>query len=303
MIEVRFSPDDLSRVRFVHSPLAELVASSWALRKPEKYWMHRPWRQRAERLLPDAGLEPLLAVLRSSNGYVPDFLTPIGVAPNLAAELRAVAGTDPSRMRRQLERAGAPRLAPDELVAQLHRYFTVLIAPDWPRLRALALADIRRRTLLAAEQGGRTLLREVHPLIRWDGAALRVAVGTTVPADLDGRPWTLLPTAFSGPTVHAIMEGDAGPALCYPPTGLGGLWDSPPPSAALGALLGGTRAAALSLLDSPLSTGEVAAMLGLAPATASHHLTTLRDNGLIAGVRQGRVVRYARTILGDQLVG
>ena len=217
MIEVRFSPDDLSRVRFVHSPLAELVASSWALRKPAKYWMHRPWRERAERLLPDAGLEPLLAVLRSSNGYVPDFLTPIGVAPNLAAELRAVAGTDPSRVRRQLERAGAPRLTPDELVAQLHRYFTVLIAPDWPRLRALALADIRRRTLLAAEQGGRTLLRERAPV---DPLGRRGAAGRRRhdrPAGLDGRPWTLLPTSFSGPTVHAIMEGDAGPALCYPP--------------------------------------------------------------------------------------
>ncbi|WP_238434309.1 hypothetical protein [Micromonospora tarensis] len=185
MIEVRFSPDDLSRVRFAHSPLAELVASSWALRKPAKYWMHRPWRERAERLLPGAGLEPLLAVLRSANGYVPDFLTPIGVAPNLAAELRAVAGTDPSVVRRQLDRAGAPRLTPDELVAQLRRYFTLLIAPDWPRLRALALADIRRRTLLAAEQGGRTLLRELHPLIRWDGAALRVAVGSA-----PRRVWT-----------------------------------------------------------------------------------------------------------------
>ncbi|WP_328420026.1 winged helix-turn-helix domain-containing protein [Micromonospora sp. NBC_00389] len=303
MIDVEFTPDDLSRVRFAHSPLAELVASSWALRKPAKYWLHRPWLERAERLLPGAGLEPLLAVLGSPTGYVPDFLTPIGVAPNLAAELRAVAGTDPARVRRQLERAGVPALAPDELVAQLRRYFTLLIAPDWPRLRALALADIRRRTLLAAEQGGRTLLRELHPSIRWDGASLRVAVGTTRPTGLDGRPWTLLPTAFAGPSVHTIIEGEAGPALCYPPGGLGGLWASPVPSPALGALLGSTRAAALSLLDTPLSTGELAAMLGLAPATASHHLTTLRDNGLIAGVRRGRTVCYARTVLGDQLVG
>ncbi|MFF4877872.1 ArsR/SmtB family transcription factor [Micromonospora sp. NPDC000668] len=63
------------------------------------------------------------------------------------------------------------------------------------------------------------------------------------------------------------------------------------------------RVGTLSLLDTPLSTGELAAMLGLAPATASHHLTTLRDNGLIAGVRRGRTVCYARTVLGGQLVG
>jgi biotin operon repressor len=303
VIEVEFTPDDLSRVRFAHSPLAELVASARALRRPEKYWQHRPWRERAERLLPTAGLEPLLAVLGSATGYVPDFLTPVGPEPTLAAELRAVARTDPAQVRRQLDRAGVGFVAPDELVTQLRRYFVLLIAPDWPRLRALADADIRQRTLLAAAQGGRTLLRELHPLIRWNGTALRVAVGTNPPADLDGRPWTLLPTAFAGPSVHTISEGDAGPALCYPPRGLGGLWQAPVPSGVLGALLGATRAAVLSLLDTPLSTGELATTLGLAPATASHHLTTLRDNGLIAGVRQGRVVRYARTVLGDQLVG
>jgi hypothetical protein len=303
VIEVEFTPDDLSRVRFAHSPLAELVASSRTLRKPEKYWQHRPWRERAERLLPTAGLDPLLAVLGSSCGYVPDFLTPIGPDTTLEAELRAVARTDPARVRRQLERAGVDYVAPTELVTLLRRYFALLIAPDWPRLRALAEADIRQRTLLAAARGGRTLLRELHPLIRWDGAALRVAVGKNLLDTVGGRPWTLLPTAFAGPTVHTIIEGDAGPALCYPPRGLGGLWEAPAPSAVLGALLGTTRAAVLSLLDAPLSTGELAATLGLAPATASHHLTTLRDSGLIAGIRQGRVVRYARTVLGDQLVG
>jgi DNA-binding transcriptional ArsR family regulator len=51
----------------------------------------------------------------------------------------------------------------------------------------------------------------------------------------------------------------------------------------------------------PASTGEVAAALALAPATASHHLTTLRDGGLVAAERSGRLLRYRRTGLGEQL--
>lgn len=75
------------------------------------------------------------------------------------------------------------------------------------------------------------------------------------------------------------------------------------PAAALAALLGPTRAAVLALLAEPSSTGEVATALRLAPATASHHLTTLRDAGLVTGERDGRRLRYRRTGLGEQLAG
>jgi DNA-binding transcriptional ArsR family regulator len=57
----------------------------------------------------------------------------------------------------------------------------------------------------------------------------------------------------------------------------------------------------LTLLAAPHSTGEVASVLGLATATASHHLTTLRDAGLVAGDRMGRRLRYRRTGLGEEV--
>jgi DNA-binding transcriptional ArsR family regulator len=59
----------------------------------------------------------------------------------------------------------------------------------------------------------------------------------------------------------------------------------------------------LTLLAVPRSTGEVATALRLAPATASHHLTTLRDAGLVVSQRVGRRLRYLRTELGEQLGG
>jgi DNA-binding transcriptional ArsR family regulator len=103
-----------------------------------------------------------------------------------------------------------------------------------------------------------------------------------------------------------MTEAAQGRSLWYPPRGYGRLWDSTArtaPAAALAALLGPTRAAVLTLLEVPHSTGEVAAELGLAAATASHHLTTLRDAGLIAGSRVGRKLEYQRTGLGEQLGG
>jgi DNA-binding transcriptional ArsR family regulator len=50
------------------------------------------------------------------------------------------------------------------------------------------------------------------------------------------------------------------------------------------------------------STTEVAERLQISPANASHHLTALRDAGLLAGRREGRAVLYVRTPLGDALV-
>jgi DNA-binding transcriptional ArsR family regulator len=69
----------------------------------------------------------------------------------------------------------------------------------------------------------------------------------------------------------------------------------------LSALLGPTRAAVLTLLAAPHSTGDIAARLGLAVGTASHHLTTLRNAGLATAERVGRRLLYQRTPLGDQL--
>ncbi|GAA2583953.1 DUF5937 family protein [Winogradskya consettensis] len=120
-----------------------------------------------------------------------------------------------------------------------------------------------------------------------------------------GQAMTLLPSAFAGPKVFALTSSPRGSALWYPPRGFGTLWNAPGPvpGAAVSALLGATRAAVLTLVAAPHSTGEVAATLGISPATASHHLTTLRDAGLVVGSRDGRQVRYDRSDLGDQVCG
>ena len=143
--------------------------------------------------------------------------------------------------------------------------------------------------------------------MRWNPERLQLDYlkDTEHPAwSLDGHP--LLPARRPPSPAPAPGSRTARPgrALWYPPRALGALFAAaPPPPEPLAALLGSTRAAVLSLLTVPASTGDVAEHLGLAPATASHHLTALRDAGLIVGARAGRRLNYRRTDLGNDLCG
>ena len=320
MIRIELAPADLLRLRFAHSPMAEVVASCLALRSRSARLVPASWRARAEPLL--RGLTTLRPLVPGPSGYVPDFLTPAPpvTRPTLEQELRVVAATPLDRVASEVERAWAGHRAPPETerfatdpagalavtVREIRRYFSTAIAPSWPRLRALAEGEVTRRGLLAAERGPGALLTDLHPRLDWDGGALRLAYDKDGEFGLDGHPLTLLPTGFTGPHVYTMTGTPSGRALWYAPRGHGRLWDRPAPAeppAALAALLGPTRAAVLALLAEPAGTGEVAAALRLAPATASHHLTTLRDAGLITGERDGRRLPYRRTGLGEQLAG
>ena len=52
-----------------------------------------------------------------------------------------------------------------------------------------------------------------------------------------------------------------------------------------------------------LATGHFRSGAVLAVSTASHHLTVLRNSGLIASVRDGARMLHTRTPLGEALVG
>ncbi|MBV1852712.1 helix-turn-helix domain-containing protein [Catellatospora tritici] len=318
MIEIEFGAADLVDVRFAHSPMVEVVTSTMVLTRRTDHWLYAAWRERTAPLF----TAPELAVLRavvSGPCYIPDFLTPVlpTARPSLDDELAAVAATPLDRVAFEVQAAWAGHAAPPEaarfdtdpatalaeLVGQVRHYFTQAIAPVWPRLRAAVEAELAHRARTAADDGPRTLLAGLHPRLDWDGSALLLASAKSRQWTLDGHRLALLPTGFAGSVLHTMTEAVHGRALWYAPRGYGGMWDAevPQPAEALAALLGPTRAAVLSALAVPASTGEIAATLGLAPATASHHLTTLRDSGLVAAERTGRRLRYRRTTVGEQL--
>lgn len=120
--------------------------------------------------------------------------------------------------------------------------------------------------------------------------------------ELDGRGLLLVPSAFAATRPFVSDRHPWLPALIYPARGVATLWqqvDTAPE--ALARLIGRTRAAILADLAAPRSTTELSDRLSLSPAAASHHLSTLRDAGLLSTRREGRSVLYVRTALGDTL--
>ncbi|MFI5910505.1 ArsR/SmtB family transcription factor [Dactylosporangium sp. NPDC051541] len=304
---LELTPDDLLRLRFAHSPMAEVVTSALALR--DDSWQYTRWRRRLG--TSTDGLDLLWRIVGThARGSIPDFLTPVPATarPTLESELAAIAATPPGRIAEELACAGLTDLDPVKLIPpllhQIRQYFTIALADIWPRLRAAADNEIAHRTTTAAFPGPHSLLAGLHPRMRWDPDTLHLDYlkGTEVhPWSLHGAPLYLLPTAFTGQKAW-IMDCDAGRALWYPPRAVAALFAAPePPPEPLAALLGATRAAVLTLLETPSSTGDVAQRLGLAPATASHHLTALRDAGLIVAARAGRRLNYRHTDLGERL--
>ena len=71
----------------------------------------------------------------------------------------------------------------------------------------------------------------------------------------------------------------------------------------LAALLGPTRAAVLRALAAPRGTVELAAAVGISPASASEHAKVLRDAHLIETRREGRAVRHSLTAVGRTILG
>lgn len=319
VIEWEFGTADLAGLRFAHSPMAEVVASIFALRRGSDAWMQASWRARTAPMLPN--WPTFTAVLSGPHGYAPDFLTPPPRTgrPTLAEELVGVAATPLDQVAEQVlagwtghdapaeinRFARDPRSALTALLAEIRAYFTVAIQPLWPRLRGTAEAEIATRARAAAEYGAWMLVDELHPKLGWNGTALLLRYPHKQGQwSLDGHNLTLLPIGFAGTEVYAIPDSPAGRTLWYAPRGHGNIWTPGQPSvttARLAALLGPTRAAVLILLAAPHSTSDVAAQLGLANGTASHHLTTLRNAGLATADRAGRRLLYQRTQLGDQL--
>ena len=319
MIEWEFGAADLARLRFAHSPMAEIVASAFALRGGSDAWLQASWRSRVAPSLP--AWPTFRAVLLGPRGYAPDFLTPAPRTgrPTLADELADVATAPLDLVVEQVLAGWAGHDAPPEidrfardpgaarrlLLAEIDSYFTVAIRPLWPRLRAAAEAEIAARARAAAEHGARMLVESLHPKLGWNGSALVLRYPDKHGRwSLGGDGLTLLPTGFAGTEVYAMPHAPAGRTLWYAPRGFGNLWTGGAHATAdepLSALLGPTRAAVLTLLAAPHSTGDVAARLGLATGTASHHLTTLRNAGLATTERRGRRLLYQRTRLGDQL--
>jgi DNA-binding transcriptional ArsR family regulator len=320
---LHFGEADPLRIRFAISPLWETHSAVRVLARPRQQGYHLPWLRRIRGAAEEIDLGPL-HLLMPLRGHSPDVLCPppLGPAASFEEEIAAVRATDPALARDDFARAlddtpgaaatdeGRRMLAdPDGTVHRLadllQEVWDALVAPEWPRLRALLEADVTYHSRRLADGGLERLLGELHPGFGWaaESATLTVAYRGEHVRALDGQGLVLMPSVFTWPDVVSGFDPPWQPTVVYPARGIGGLWTEARGRTpdALARLLGRARADVLCALDEPAGTSALAHRLGLAPSSVSAHLSVLREAGLLTSRRYGHQVLYERTPIGIAL--
>src|SRR5262249_46939440 len=155
-----------------------------------------------------------------------------------------------------------------QLADVLRRYWSTALEPHWPRIRAVLEGDVLYRARQLADGGANQLLADIHPEAWFEDGLLKIEKPWGDEVVLGGRGLLFVPSVFGWPKLAAITEGPWQPTLIYPARGVGTLWEPGAPGSpdALAALVGRRRADVLSALDTPRSTSDLAARLGLSPA-------------------------------------
>ncbi len=314
------SRDDLMKVRFASSPVWETEAAVRSLVDDRRRPYHGTWRAAVVGRSVSVDLRTLVALL-PRGGFTPDFLTPPPrvAAPTLREQLDEIRATPLPQVKEEVQRcrdstsdaetrglldllAADPAGTRERLADTIGRAWLELVAPFWPRIRALLDADIGHRSTVLASHGLRRVLDDLDPRIRWGEGGIEVDDGTGEVVEVAGRGLVLMPSAYTWPRVTSVTDAPWQPTIVYPARGIEGLWQrSRSPSDALAHLVGRTRALLLVSLDSPTSTTALAALTELSPSGVSRHLIALRDAGLVSTARHGHEVRYSRTRLGSLL--
>ncbi|MGW3168237.1 winged helix-turn-helix domain-containing protein [Streptomyces sp. NPDC001142] len=330
MLRIHFTSGDLARVVIGYNsslPVSEAVMSLQALR-------HRSgprfsaWRQVVGKQLPARA--SLLGSLVPASGWAPDFLTPgpDHASPTTGA-FDAIRATPRRRLTAELRRlpishrlpawaqllADGDRDTLDTVTDTLAAYYDVAVSPFVDRMRAVLDADRAWRVHTMASLGVGAVLAGLHPQVRWEEPVLELPGPPgqgQIDFHLEGRGLLLSAHIFCGARPRALLNEVDTPVLVYAP-----VWNlqsdslvaTPPDtrprsSTALATLLGRTRAAALEALASPTghTTKQLAQTLAISPATASEHVTALRDAGLVTSLRQANTMRHTTTNLGTKLI-
>lgn len=322
MLRVHFTDRDLARTVLATEadPLWETVLGMHQLGGDAPVygqWRHRTREELRRRNL--TGPLRFLHALAAPTGYFPDFLTPPDAPGELRSGLTTIRGTPRGRLRNEVTRTARTRSLPswagdlargdravvDQIADALELLHGILVDP-WRDAIESSLDAERHRSARAFVTGGVDgMLASLGPAIRWQPPILSSEYPTEADIHLGGRGIRLIPSYFCWRTPVALADPALAPVLVYP-IEHGHAWvpgaDRRNHPAALGTLLGQTRAKVLEGVGPGATTTRLAARLGVSPASASEHLTVLRDAGLVRSQRAGQQVLHELTSLGDLLL-
>jgi DNA-binding transcriptional ArsR family regulator len=279
------------------------------LGRPGVHAVHLPWARWARPRLAGVPGLPLLTALTDHPTLKPGFLLPPPDSrlPGLDTELKRVRSTPAARAREHVARLTGPlirdfeadpRAALSAIAESLRLVHNRIVAPHWARMVRVLEADIARRAAILAEGGLERLFTGLHDEVLWSDGDLVVHPNRTPDTivDLGGHGVALCPSIFCWPAVAVSTQPIATGTLRYPARGVATLWEAAEPTPdGLAGLIGRSRAAILTRLATPATTGELATELGVTPGAISQHLAVLRDAGLVATQREGRTALHLRT--------
>jgi hypothetical protein len=311
---------ELAATRVAISPLSETVAGLQQLGGRDRQAVTLPWLRWAEDELARAPLDlpwtwPLIV---SDRPNWPEFLVPAprGSGPSIEDDLAVLRRTTARQVRTSLGRvfgpdlrgpaaelAARPAAGLEAIAGELRRAHDRLVAPHWPRIRAVLDADVAHRARMLAAGGAERLFAGLHPDLRWRDGKLLPA-GDRRPVNRGPGGLVLIPVVLGPPHVMIKRNTSTQTTVRYPARGRGVLWTAGtrPPAGGTVRLLGRARAGLLEALRSPATTTDLARALGVTPSAVSQHLSVLRENGLVERERSGRQVRYLITALGTSLL-
>ncbi|MFJ7907339.1 ArsR/SmtB family transcription factor [Kitasatospora sp. NPDC096204] len=331
-LRMHFTVEDLARTRIADRPAPCIELGTAARQLQERTHPVRlgAWRHRTLSALRPASR--MVFALMPPRGRITDFLS--GTNAATPAELiEQIRSTPRNRLRTSLENTAqhqampswAHRLPDDPLLLRqlcdsLEHVADHALLPHWREVQAMAAADaaVRSRQLLGG--GVEAVLARINPRrVRWRAPVLEIAMVSGLDADvhLAGQGVLLQPSVFGveAPVVDVdavpqpvlsypvaqLQEGAATPLFAALPSGDG---RAAPAVDAVGSVLGHTRAAVLSTIarHPGCSTQQLAALVGIAKASASEHATTLRNAGLIDTHRDRQSTAHVATPTGIALL-
>jgi DNA-binding transcriptional ArsR family regulator len=328
VLRIVFTPEDLIRTRVAPTldPTWELTGSLQLLQNREGALVFDRWRQAIRRHRsptgrrgPNAiGAARALATISPHAEYFPDFLTPAGSTADLDERIDAVQRTPTGRLRTELRMLAASRplaswladlahgapAAINRLGTAMRVYWQFAIAPYLDQITGSVEAERNRLLTLFLREGLDGLLDNLDPSVRWKGSTLEVDYPCDQHLELGGRGLTLVPSFFCWRMPVSLADPNLPPVLVYPirQNRLGFADDRQRRGQDLERLLGATRTRVLRLAGDAMGTGELARRAGISPATASHHVSVLRDAGLLRSSRRANVVLHELTPLGSALL-
>jgi DNA-binding transcriptional ArsR family regulator len=324
-LDLRFSTEDLGRVRFASSPVAHIMSSASPPQRDPGESSRARFRQRELFGRLSESAKPLLRFGWVDSYSFPDYLTPppIESRNRLLDELDRLVAVPSWRVERDLEPwlSKEPQGVPaarlldtardlPNLASAIHKYHQDGLSDDWPDVERLLQRDIDRRQRDLAEHGLDYVLSTLHPRLRWHNPVLTLGLNSrALPTSLElgGRGLILIPSLWWQYSFNSKINPSDPLVIVYPIAGAATrqqLADNALRSMAVARLIGRSRATVLIAISQHPSctTSALAVHCNMAISSVSEHARALREAGLIDTRRDGFAVRHEPSDLGIRLL-